>query len=350
MSKRELVMLAKTFNPDKDYISGWWASEKLDGQRALWDGGVSRGHPVRNVPWANKGNPSRVSGIATGLWSRYGNVIHAPNSFLNQLPKMILDGELYLDRGCFQETRSIVSRMSPDARWKGIRYHVIDSPPLECVFMSGRIEHPNIRKVLDIDECMDFVSDFTFTTFPHLFHACYEQLHGLLIGADDNVIRLVEQTPLPSFNEDAKDNLFEYLDSIVEKGGEGVMLRNPNSVWTPKRSKTLLKLKPLYHGEGIVQGYTGGLGKYDGMLGALIISTNCIGCANVVFELSGFTDLEREFKEAEHILIARKYGGRTIDAASGINSERFPIGSVVQFRYSGVTVDGIPREARYYRR
>jgi len=101
MINREFVMLAQVYNPSKHKIGGWFVSTKYDGQRCIWDGGASRGIPKIEVPWANNKKDERYleRPIATGLWSRYGNVIHAPDWFLDGLPTgMLLDGELWSGR------------------------------------------------------------------------------------------------------------------------------------------------------------------------------------------------------------------------------------------------------------
>jgi hypothetical protein len=58
------------------YIPTSFVSEKYDGFRAWWDGGVSRGLPITAVPWANKNKKDRLlrEPVSTGLWSFYGNV------------------------------------------------------------------------------------------------------------------------------------------------------------------------------------------------------------------------------------------------------------------------------------
>ena len=111
VERREFLRLAKPYKPKKHNVHGWFLSEKLDGQRCLWDGGVTRGMALKDVPFANLSNTHRLISEATGLWSRYGNVMRAPEFFLDLLPHNIcLDGELYLAPGCFQETRSIGSK------------------------------------------------------------------------------------------------------------------------------------------------------------------------------------------------------------------------------------------------
>ena len=78
--------------------------------------------------FANTAKDARllVQPIATGLWSRYAKPIHAPAWFLDQLPEIPLDGELYLGAGEFQELISIVKQHNPDGRWANVKYMVFD--------------------------------------------------------------------------------------------------------------------------------------------------------------------------------------------------------------------------------
>ena len=85
MAKREFLQLADHYDPAKHNVAGWFISEKLDGTRCFWDGGLSRGLPTEQVPWASIIDPktgkkkAKIKPIATGLWSRYGNPIIAPD-------------------------------------------------------------------------------------------------------------------------------------------------------------------------------------------------------------------------------------------------------------------------------
>jgi ATP-dependent DNA ligase len=89
-------------------ITGWWISEKLDGVRALWTGshfisrGTKDGGKVYNVPeWFRQAMPAGV----------------------------VLDGELWLGRGRFDECSGICRRDVPrDQDWKGMTYVVFDAP------------------------------------------------------------------------------------------------------------------------------------------------------------------------------------------------------------------------------
>jgi len=70
MPNREFLMLAQVYDPKKHAIGGWRVSEKKDGERCWWDGGITRGIPKSRVPWANtkKDARYRTAPIATGLW------------------------------------------------------------------------------------------------------------------------------------------------------------------------------------------------------------------------------------------------------------------------------------------
>src|ERR1039458_2949195 len=73
-------MLVSTWTSENP--KGWLLSEKLDGDRALWDGGK--------------------------LTSRLGNVFPAPLWFLDRLPQGLpLDGELWAGRGNYSRAMGI---------------------------------------------------------------------------------------------------------------------------------------------------------------------------------------------------------------------------------------------------
>jgi DNA ligase-1 len=46
-----------------------------------------------------------------------------------------------------------------------------------------------------------------------------------------------------------KSHLKEYFDGIIAKGGEGVMLRGPRSLYKAGRSNNLRKFKPFFDTE-----------------------------------------------------------------------------------------------------
>jgi len=97
------LLLAEKWEPEVD-PANWWMSEKLDGVRAWWDGQRRQ------------------------FLSRQGNVYHAPAWFTERLPAMVLDGELWLGRGEFQTTVSIVRRQDQPADWAQLRFVIFDAP------------------------------------------------------------------------------------------------------------------------------------------------------------------------------------------------------------------------------
>ena len=84
-------------------VSGWLASEKLDGVRAYWDG--------------------------VNLLSRQGKKLNAPLSFTKNFPKFALDGELYAKELKFEEIQASVMDKLPDEKaWSRLKFHVFDVP------------------------------------------------------------------------------------------------------------------------------------------------------------------------------------------------------------------------------
>ena len=58
--------------------------------------------------------------------------------------------------------------------------------------------------------------------------------------------------------------------SVLSKGGEGVMIKDPISSYEDKRSDYMLKYKPCFDAEAIIIDYKDGNGKYANKLGAFI--------------------------------------------------------------------------------
>ena len=334
MLRREFLQLAKVFDSKKHGIAGWLVSEKLDGQRCFWDGGCTRGLLATQVPWANTEKDDRltVAPVSTGLWSRYGKVIRAPDWWLDTLPKMLLDGELYMGRGKFQALESCVRKHTPvDAEWQHVKYHVFDALCPELVFQEGEIKIPNYKKII-----RPYEVDNSIIRPPTMGNAGV--YHWLLSQSLGSNVQVVEQKELPFSQQQAMECLDEMLLSVTDLGGEGLMLKNRSYVWTPKRHDGLLKVKPYLDSEATIVGFVWGDGKYRGMVGALVVAWN-----GKVFELgTGLTDADRGVEVSE----------ATIPKTPIMVSKphRFAIGDTVNFRYRELTDGGTPKEARYKRK
>ncbi len=198
------LLLAESWDNATD-LAGWWMSEKLDGVRAYWDG--------------------------KQFLSRQGNLYHAPDWFLEGLPAMPLDGELWIDRKKFQRTVSIVRRQDKSDLWKEVRFLIFDAPAAPGVF----------------EDRVAFLKD----AFPkHAAKFAQPHAHQLCEG-------------LAALRAE--------LSRVEQLGGEGLMLREPGSKYVSGRSMTLLKVKTFHDAEAVVIGHHAGAGRHKGRLGALFV-------------------------------------------------------------------------------
>ena len=364
LTRREFLMQAHTLRPDKDKVSGWWISEKLDGTRCFWDGGISRGVPTVEVPWANIFHPktgklkTNLKQTATGLWSRYANPIIAPDSFLNQLPTCFLDGELFAGNGNFQLCRSIVAGNTPGTNWGKITYCVYGSPAYKYIFASGKIKGPQMVRDLyfeDIDEWIKTqlnrpsLENLRYLEESNSFDDELSFLHQMVgEGYDNETVHLHPQRRLPS--EKVKQYIETFMGNVLDGGGEGIVLRSPSQVFEPKRKWGLLKCKPTLDAEAVITGFTSGAktdkgSKYLGMIGALITKFN-----GKRLELSGLNNKERGFisGSGSGSEYAKRHPGE--DMPVGTEGKCFKVGDTITFKYREMSDEGIPKEARFWRK
>lgn len=357
MPKAEFVMLAH--NCDRDdrvhfYTDYYW-SEKLDGMRGFWDGGITRGEIV---PWQ--------PGVkATGLWTRNMNSVIAPDSWLDRLPPIPLDGELYMRRKMHQETISIVSRTKNviEHMWRFIKFPCFDSPGLETVWTPRTIDNPNCHVDITPE-----IHDYMYAL------AAKKNVEWRSSLPFYRVLDILESTGFMheqhnfSLRQDlSMDDLHTKAAEISDLGGEGIVVRSAFSLWSPERSWDLLKIKPLQDAEAKVIGYTFGsetdLGsKLLGMLGTLIVEW-----AGKTFKLGPFVDSERLLVAKDCFQAVRYNGGKQVtdfhelarryasehpegEAPDWITAVNFPIGTSVTFRYRELTKAGAPVEAKYWRK
>lgn len=135
------------------------------------------------------------------------------------------------------------------------------------------------------------------------------------LPSDNHFVKVVEQKRC----EGAKQLLAE-RDRVVALGAEGLMLRQPKSAYEPTRSPTLLKVKPYDDAEATIIGYKAGKGRFEGKLGALHVRTPE---GKEFFIGTGFTNAQRETPP--------------------------PLGTVITYRYRGLTAKGLPRFPSYLR-
>ncbi|TDL17860.1 DNA ligase/mRNA capping enzyme [Rickenella mellea] len=247
------VLLAVKWDLEKGADpTGWWVSEKLDGVRTFYDGQT--------------------------MMSRLGNPFTPPKWFIEKLPKGItLDGELFGGRGTFQSTVSIVKTMN-SPHWQNITFQIFDIPSMKDEPFEARM-------------------------------ACLNHMFGPSGEHKQDHVFVLEQTEAKS-----RDHVLEMLKDIEAKGGEGLMLRKPKSLYEPTRSNTLQKIKTFFDAEAKVTGHVPGKGKNKGVMGAL----KCVMASGKTFNVgSGFTDKQR--------------------------GKPPKTGSIITYRFQELTSSGVPR-------
>jgi ATP dependent DNA ligase domain len=373
LPRRELLALAKTFDSDKHDLTGWLVSEKLDGTRAFWDGGVSRGLPTDTIPWSSLINPRtgeckpKIKPVATGLWSRYGNPIIVPDWFLNQLPCCPLDGELWAGRKNFQLCRSICAGDQPDTRFKQMQFAVFDSPPLAALFRDGEIKNANFHRKLYATEIKKWfrsvardnpmMADYKSLTNENMpYHERLQWLQEMM--PEEGRIYVIQHQLL---SDNWADEVEVELEDVLRLGGEGLVFHDPNGLWEPKRLASILKYKPFLDAEaqvvGIVAGRTGRIGQTLGKIGALICEARIRPSREYVkFEIgSGLSMGERELG-TDLGKWATDHPGQEIplwdvmgDDWDGKINDTFHTSTRVTFKYRELSNDGIPKEPRFWR-
>ena len=201
------VLLAHVARDDID-PTPYLISEKLDGVRAYWDGKILR--------------------------FRSGNHVNAPEWFIAKLPRIPLDGELWLGRGRFEELSGTVRTDPPDeAAWKQLKYMIFELPDAQGTFAQR-----------------------------------YQSILDLVHRSNWPQLQAVQQVVVRDGAE-----LQRMLKQIVRNGGEGLMLHRADAPYITGRSDALLKLKLVFDTEAKVIGHIPGKGKFAGMLGALEMET-----------------------------------------------------------------------------
>lgn len=336
MANRESVMLSHVLDltqPRMYSLGNWFASEKLDGMRAIWLPDT-KGFPVGGLPFANmdKDVKQDAKRAATGLWTRYFKPIWAPSWWLDKLPRNVfLDGELWCGRGMFNTLTSITKRKEADDRWNNVQFRVFDNPSPDQIYSDGKIHKPPIlvKNFRGIWEWCKENLAYDYEVHGRGFEATYNYLVKV-IDPDNSYVKVHTQERLSWSNQKAQEGLEVFLNEVLAKGGEGVIVRHPMSTWVPKRMNTVLKVKPFMDAEATIVGVTKGEGRLEGMIGAL--------------------EVEGEITDAKSGRSHRatfKLGTGLTDANR--TSDKFKPGVVVTYRYRELTPDGIPREGRFLR-
>jgi len=249
--------------------------EKLDGFRGLVAILPGPRFEIRNRDGINKGRIENTPHLRAAL-----------ADLVKRRPELargtLLDGELV--GKSWNETATLLSaRGGSDA---GLRYVVFDIP-----WFAGR------------DQRRETLRERRVT------------LESLAVDFDGAVIVLSEFMS-PSRGLAAQ---------VWGKGGEGLIIKDLNTSYTPGDRRMWTKIKQEHTADGVILGYIGGAGKYSDTTGAISIGQYVQGKLVEVCKLSGMTDAER----------------RSLDAHS--------VGRVVEFAYQDRTAASYrhPRWSRW---
>ena len=210
------------------------------------------------------------------LLTRNGKIIHAPKWFIKDYPKFEIDGELWTKRGDFENISSIVRDKIPSKDWSLIKHYIF--------------EVPNAKGGL------------------------FERLEKVR-PYENQYIKILPQIIIQN-----KEHQKNYFNQIEEKKGEGIVVRDPNSLYINKRTSKALKVKKFKDSECKLIGFTDGKGKYLGKVGALI----CQLPNQITFKIG--TGMDDKFRN---------------------NPPK--IGTIITFKYQNLTKYGKPRFPVYLR-
>ena len=201
------------------------------------------------------------------LFSKNGHLLNPPLEFIRDLPDFPIEGELWGGRGTFEQTAGIVKRQQPHEGWLQLKFAIFDVPRAPGGF-TQRIE----------------VVQNWFDIHPSIYAF------------------VILQTPVQN-----SDHLQQELQHVERLGGEGLIVRKPDALYTTGRSAEILKVKNYQDAEATVLAALPGKGRNEGRLGAFLVQLD----DGTQFRIgTGFSDAERENPPAVDEVITFKYYGR----------------------------------------
>ena len=341
MAVKPFSILAHSVKSAEDLFrrsKSWWVTRKYNGHGMIYDGGWTQGKPATNFPWYWKGKDKGV--VSTGLWTigRDGKskVVNAPAEWLKKLPRGIpLQGELWHEDN-LQFIKKLKKGTPNPAMWKNAKFVVYNIKP-HCTF-------PEV----DISDLPRNHIEYFYNT---PFRSRLVQLTECLKNDDwkhgKKSVLIYPDNDLFTFNsvEELNHCLTIARKTMAELEWEGMMWQNLESHYECKRSYSLLKDKSKYDAEAVITGYTEGKeGKTGDRLG-------CIGALQA--ELTWGEEVESfHGGEASHV-------GQSVSfRIAGINKEeqywddkeeRFPVGTLIKFTFSNVSIHGVPQSCNLCR-
>jgi len=236
------------------------------------------------VGWLMSEKLDGVRGYWDGkrLLSKNGNPFYPPKVFTQDFPTFPLEGELWGGRGTFEKTVSTVKKKQPHDGWLQLRFAIFDVPRAPGGF-THRLQN---------------AQDWFEKNPP-----------GFAFVIPQKII---------TDNEELKAE----LKRVEELGGEGLIVRRPDTLYAKGRTDEILKVKSFFDMEAVVVAHIKGQGRNKGRLGSLLVEL--ADKQKTRFKIgTGFSDEERDNPPA--------------------------IGSIITFKYYGFYASGIPKFPSFLR-
>lgn len=234
-------------------------------------------HKIENWVMSEKLDGIRAYWNGKELITKNGNKIYTPKWFIQNFPPFALDGELWTKRGDFENIQNIVLDKIPSKNWNQITYNIFEVPNQKGNFFQRIQIFKNWKSKKNI---------------PHL-------------------------KIIPQIVCNNEEHLNQFLEELVSKKAEGVIIKNPNSSYFTGRINDILKVKKFYDDEGLVIAHN--YNEKNNFKSLVIKLKN-----GVVFNLGGgFSNKQREKPPK--------------------------IGEIVTFKYYDLTKYGKPKFASFLR-
>ena len=214
------------------------------------------------------------------LFSKNGIAFHPPAAFTRHFPPFALEGEIWGGRGTFEKTVSSVMKRQPHDGWLELQFAVFDVPQAAGGFS---------QRLQQAQEWFDnHPTPFAFV--------------------------------IPQKTIRDSGQLKTELQKVEKLGGEGLIVRKPDALYSKGRSREILKIKSYYDMEAVVIAHIAGKGRNQGRLGALLVELP----DKTRFKIgTGFSDEER--------------------------AKPPPVGATITFKYYGFYKSGRPKFPSYLR-
>jgi DNA ligase 1 len=228
---------------------GWHVSEKMDGMRAVWL------HTEKKMV------------------SRTGHPILLPPTWEQRLPTNLdLDGELIACNGLRESTGLFRKKTADALEWKatGARFFVFD------------VHDPDQKQGV----------------FETRFKRYVRAIAALTSKAKHSLAPPNWVVPMNHIVCRGVDDMDAYYSEVVSRGGEGVVLRAPQSMYATGRTPSLLKHKHNDQDAFKVLKLVQGRGKLVGKIGSLEVERLRDGS---ICRVSAVTD--QDVKPGDHVLV-----------------------------------------------